>query len=195
MSKPRETFHFRPPVQVKEDWISGLVDLEVYNSVFNITEKNNKIELFTDTFDEFSFKELKEELEEFLVIPNITDDHLEDETIAPRILSVCTKLQTEKRMTDGCFILFMGYNRSPTRDFESYLRIVIGLHEDDFQLILKDYNEKFITHELSPGIYTIKDISEAVYTIDDHEETLKIDYDDISMKKKTYFDWFRDFKI
>ena len=37
MIKPRKTFHFKPPIQVKEDWMIGLVDLEVYNSVFNIT--------------------------------------------------------------------------------------------------------------------------------------------------------------
>ena len=49
---------------------------------------------------------------------------------------------------------------------------------------MKQYNEKFITYELSPGIYTIKGIAEAVHTIGDLEETLKIEYDDISMKTK-----------
>ena len=39
----------------------------------------------------------------------------------------------------------MGYARSPFSDFESYLRIVIGLHEDDIRLILKQYNEKLVT--------------------------------------------------
>ena len=39
ITKPRETFHFNSPVEVKEDWMIGLVNLEVYNSVYNITEK------------------------------------------------------------------------------------------------------------------------------------------------------------
>ena len=39
--KPRETFQFSPPIQVKGDWMIGLVDLDVYNSIFNITEENN----------------------------------------------------------------------------------------------------------------------------------------------------------
>ena len=77
----------------------------------------------------------------------------------------------------------MGYISSPIRDFESCLRIEIGLDEDDIQLILNKYNEKFVTYALHPGNYTIKDLQEAVYTIDDHEETLKVEYDDISMKK------------
>ena len=46
MIKSRETFHFNPPIQVKEDWMLGLVGLEVYNSIFNITEENNKFELY-----------------------------------------------------------------------------------------------------------------------------------------------------
>ena len=47
----------------------------------------------------------------------------------------------------------MGYGRSPFRDFESYLRIVVGSDEDDIHLISKHYNSYFITYELSPGIY------------------------------------------
>ena len=27
MVKPRETFHFYPPIQVKDDWMIGLTDL------------------------------------------------------------------------------------------------------------------------------------------------------------------------
>ena len=44
MIKPRETFHFKPPIQVKGHWMIGLTNLEVYNSIFNITEENNKFE-------------------------------------------------------------------------------------------------------------------------------------------------------
>ena len=39
MIKPREILHFKPSIQVKGDWMLGLVDLEVYNPVFNITKK------------------------------------------------------------------------------------------------------------------------------------------------------------
>ena len=39
MIKPRETFQFNPPIQSKKHWMIGLVDLEVYNSNFIITEK------------------------------------------------------------------------------------------------------------------------------------------------------------
>ena len=39
----------------------------------------------------------------------------------------------------------MGYAISPFRDFESYLRIVVHLDEDDIQLISKQYNANFVT--------------------------------------------------
>ena len=76
----------------------------------------------------------------------------------------------------------MGYARSPFRDFESYLRIVVGPDDGDFQLILKHYNSNFVTYDLSPRNYSIGDISEAVYSIGDNEGTLQVEYDD-AMKK------------
>ena len=54
MIKPKEKFHFNPPIQIEGDWMIGLIDLEVYNSIFNITEENNKFELYTDTFKVFN---------------------------------------------------------------------------------------------------------------------------------------------
>ena len=46
MIKPRETFHFKPPIQIKGDWMIGLTDLEVYNSIFNITEEKNQFDFY-----------------------------------------------------------------------------------------------------------------------------------------------------
>ena len=162
----------------------GFTDLEVYNSIFTINQENNKFEVYTDTSDEFSFTELKDELEETLDISNITDEQLQDELIGSRIIKAYKKLETEMRMTDGYILLLMGYARSPFRVFESYLRIVVGLDEDDIQLILKQNNEKVNNYQLSPGIYTIEDISKAVCTMDDHEGTLPIEYDDLNKKTK-----------
>ena len=184
MLKSRESFHFNPPIQTKGNWMLGLIDLEVYNSVFNIIKENNKFELYTDTFDEFSFLELRDEVEEILNIPEITDNHLEDETLAPRIAETYWKLRSDKTSHDGYTILLTGYARSSFRDFESYLRIFVGLEEDDIRLILKQYNEKFVTYELDPGNYTIEDIQKAVHPLGDHEGTLQSEYDNLNKKVK-----------
>ena len=183
VTKPKETFHFKPPISIEGEWMLGLVDLEVYNSIFNITEENNKFELYRDS-DEFGFLELKDELGEILDIPHITNEHLDDEILGPRIIDEFIKLSNEKKNSDGYRILLLGYSRSLFRDFESYLRFVVNLLEEDIQLILKEYNSHFITYELNPGLYTIQDISDAIQTFSGHMETIQIEYDDISMKTK-----------
>ena len=55
-----------------------------------------------------------------------------------------------------------GYDRSKFRNFETDLKIVVGLGEDGNQLISKPENSIFVTNGLPPGIYSIKDISELV---------------------------------
>ena len=162
----------------------GLESLEVYNSIFNITEENNKFELYTDSFDESSFEELKDELEEILSISDTTPQHLQHEVIGPRIIEAYKELGSGDSSTDGYIIILMGYARSPFRVFECYLRKVVCLDEEDIQLILKQYNSNFVTYEITPAIYSNKDNSEAVYTMVDIERTLKIEKDDISMKTK-----------
>ena len=182
MIKPREIFHFKPQIQIQGDWMLGLVNLEVYNSVFNITEENNKFEIYRDMSDKFGFLQLKDEIEELLDVSHITDDHLNEEILGPRISDEFIKLSNEKKNSDGYMILLFGYSASSFRDFERYLRLVIGLDEEDIQLILKEYNSHFITYELTPGIYTIQDISDAIQTFSGHEETIQLEYDNISMR-------------
>ena len=108
MTEPRKTFHFKPPTQSKGDWMLGLIDLEVYNSIFNITKENNKFELYTDNLDEFSFHELQDEVAEMLNIPAITDDHLDDKATADRIDETYWKLRSDKSSHDGYIIFLMG---------------------------------------------------------------------------------------
>ena len=193
MTKPRETFHFTPPMEIKEDWMLGLVNLEVYNSLFNITEENNKFEIYRYTPTKFRFLDLKDEIEEILNISHITREHLLDDETASRIIDEYHKLSHEKKNSDGYTILLLNYSRSKFRDFENYLRIRVGLDEEDFQLILKEYISHFITYELSPGIYTIQDISDIIYTFSGHSEFIKIEYDDISMKTKIILK-YKDFR-
>ena len=78
----------------------------------------------------------------------------------------------------------MGSAWSPFWEYESYLRIVVSLDEDNIQVFLKQYNSYFITCELPPGIYTIKDVSEVVYNLGDHDGTTKVEFDEINIKTR-----------
>ena len=97
----------------------GLTDLEVYNSIFIITEENNKFELYRDSSNKFGFLELGDELEEILNISHISPEHLDDEIIGPRIIDEFLKLSHKRKYSGGFSIILMGYVRSPFRDFES----------------------------------------------------------------------------
>ena len=185
MNRSRETFHFNPPIQVKGDWMIGLVDLEVYNSIFNITEENNKIELYKFP-DE---KKVRDEIERDLDISDITAVDLQDDIIGPIIFDEY-KEQVTKRMKDDKYMkILAGYVSSVFQDFESFLRTEIDLVEDDIKLFLDEYNSGFITYELDPGIYTYKDISEALFYILQHEypssdSEILIRLDNITRKTK-----------
>ena len=173
MIKQRQTFHFSPLIQINGIWMIRLTDLEIYNSIFNITEENNKFEIYRDRSTKFGFLELKDELEEILHIPHNTPEHLQDDEIGPRNIDELYKLSHEKK-SDGLMMLLLGYARSKFRDFESYLRTVFGLDEEDILLILKQYNSHFVTYELTPGIYTIQDISDTIHTFGGHSEIIEI---------------------
>ena len=45
MTKQKETFSFDIPLDLPEQWMMGVTSLEVYNTVYNISEKNNKIKI------------------------------------------------------------------------------------------------------------------------------------------------------
>ena len=192
MAKPRETFHFKPPIQIKGDWMIGLTDLEVYNSIFNITEENNKFELYKFPDEKaggVTYEKVRDEIEKDLDIGDITAEDLQDDIIGPIIIEEYEE-QVTKRMNDEQYMTILAlYTSSVFQDFESFLRTQIDLVEDDIKLVLDEYNSSFITYELEPGIYTFKDISEALLNIIQFEypgpsNVIDIEYDDITMKTK-----------
>ena len=192
MVKPRETFHFKPPIEVKGDWMIGLTDLEVYNSIFNITEENNKFELYKfpdDKIGGVTYEKVRDEIEKDLGIEDITATDLQDDIIAPIIIKEY-KEQVTKRMNDEQYMnILANYTSSVFQDFESFLRTQIDLVEDDIKLVLDEYNSKFVTYELDPGIYTYKYLSIALYYILQSEypssgSEILIRLDDITKKTK-----------
>ena len=104
--------------------------------------------------------------------------------MGPRINKSYWELRSEKSSTDGYIFFLMAYARSPFRDFEGYLRSVVGLDENDIQLISKQYTADFVTNELDPANYTIEDLQEAIYLLGDHKGTLQIEYDYLNKKTK-----------
>ena len=89
MVKPRETFHFKPPISIEGEWMIGLTGLEVYNSLFNITEENNKFKLYKFPDEKaggVTYEKVIDEIEKDLGIKDITATDLEDDIIGPIII-------------------------------------------------------------------------------------------------------------
>ena len=168
MTKSREIFQFSPPIQVKGDWMIGLVDLEVYNSIFTITDENNKFELYKIPDEKaggVTYEKVRDEIEKDLDIEDITATDLQDDIKGPFIIEEY-KEQVSKRMKDEQYMnILLIYISSVFQGFESFLRTQIDLVEDDIKLVLDEYNSSFITYELEPGIYSYREISEALFYI------------------------------
>ena len=45
MTKQKESYSIDVPLNLEEKWMMGVTSLEVYNTVYNITEKNNKLQI------------------------------------------------------------------------------------------------------------------------------------------------------
>ena len=145
-----------------------LIDLEVYNSVFNITEEHSKFKLYKFPDEKaggISYTKVRDEIERDLDFSDITAVDLQDDIIGPIIIDEYRE-QVTKRMKDEQYMNILSISSSSVfQGFESFLRTRIDLVEDDVKLVLDEYKSSFITYELDPGIYTFEDISEALFNI------------------------------
>ena len=85
----KQTFHFKQPIPIDGSWMLGLTSLEVYNSIFNITETNNKIELYKfpdEKIGGVSYTKVRDEIEKDLDIADIKGAYLQDDKKAPNII-------------------------------------------------------------------------------------------------------------
>ena len=172
--------------------MTGLTNLDLYNSIFLITEENNKLQLFKFP-DEISsvitYEKVRDEIERDLDISDITAADLQDDLIAPIIIEEYKEQVTKRLKNEQYMKIVTGYVSSVFQHFESYLRTEVDLIGDDIKLVLDEYNSSFFTYELQPGIYTFKDISEALFNILETEylgpsNVIVIEYDDFTLKTK-----------
>ena len=190
MTKPRETFHFRSSIQIQGSWMLGLVDLDVRNSIFNITEENNKFKIYKFPDEKaggISNTEVRDEIEKTLDISDITATDLQDDIIGPIVIKEFREQVTRRMKDDKYMEILAGFTRSVFHDFESYLRPEVDLVADDVKMVIDEYNSSFMTYEITAGIYTFKDFSEALFNILQSEypgpsNVIDIEYDNITMK-------------
>ena len=89
MAKPRQTVHFNPALEVKEDWMIGLTSLAVYNSIFNTTKGNNNFKLYVYPDGKsisVSYENVRGEIERDSDISDNTATDSQDEITGPIII-------------------------------------------------------------------------------------------------------------
>ena len=167
-----------------------LTDLEVCNSFFNITQENNNFELYKSPDEKaggVSYEKVTDEIERDLDFSDFTATDLQDDIISPIIIEECREQVTKRMQYDQYMRILSTYIDSVFQVFKTFLRTENDLVDDNIKLVLDEYNSSFITYELTPGIYTFKDTSNALFNILQPEYKLNndpvdIQYDDITMK-------------
>ena len=112
----------------------GLASLELSDSIFNITEENNKFELYKfpdEKIGAVSYTEVRHEIEKDLGIADIAAADLQDDILAP-INNKQYREQITKRMKDGKYMYILwGYSSSLFQEFECFLRTEVDFVQDD----------------------------------------------------------------
>ena len=170
----------------------GLTDLDVYNSIFNITEEKNNFKRYkfpNEKSGGITYEKVRGEIKRDLDISDTTAADLQDDLIAPIIFEEYKEQLTKRMKNEQYMNIIAGYVSSVFQDFESYLRTEVDLVENEIKLVLDEYNSSFITYELEPGIYTFKDISEALFNslqpeYPEPSNAIVIEFDDTTRKNK-----------
>ena len=140
-------------------------NLEIKTSVFDITEKSNKFQLykFPDLkLGVISYEKVRNENEKDLERTNITAADLQDDIKSPFIFEKYGGQVTKRMKTDNYMYILAVYNTYIFQDFESFLRTEVDFLENDIRLVLDENSSSLITYELEPGFYTSKDFSETL---------------------------------
>ena len=179
MNKQKESFSFDIPLDLPEQWMMGVTSLEVYNSVYNITNKNNSFQI------------------------QLTDEQPSgiDTKLAMNIEYLHrTKQSNFVETVYGLINTTFKNKKMLLKNDLDKIKDIINQHESEnllnklkiFEVIdLPIMNEK-IEIKLQPGIYELSDLNTAIQQklqyYQDHREyktngvNINIEADTISMK-------------
>ena len=170
MTKQKESFSFDVPLILNEKWMMGVTSLEVYNTVYNITEKNNKHEIL------LTKQQLEEHRVDTELVPKIKDLYeTSDDKFIEKTNTLITNSYTKKK------------KKLTRKDFNQLKELIEVFNYPDQQIHIPDFE---IEHDsfgiqLTPGAYELVDINASVkQKINESDYDFKFDLipDTISMK-------------
>ena len=170
MTKQKESFSFDVPLLLPEKWMMGVTSLEVYNTVYNITEKNNKLEIL------LTKQQLEEHRNDTELVPKIKDLYeTSDDKFIEKTNTLITNSYTKKK------------KKLIRKDFNQLKELIEVLNYSDQQIHIPDFE---IEHDsfgiqLTPGAHELVDINASVKQIineSDYDFKFNIKPHTISMK-------------
>ena len=178
MTKQKESFSFDVPLQLNENWMMGVTSLEVYNTVYNITNSNNKLKiLLTDEqliehgVDIVLVKNIKSLYESY----NLENQEAYNEFVE-KVSTIITNSYSEN-------------NKLAKKDFNDLKELVEANNQQHTKhpITIPEFEiqDDSIEIELPPGVYELVDINNAIkQKIHESDYDFKIDIipDTISMK-------------
>ena len=191
MNKQKESFSFDVPLQLPEQWMMGVTSLEVYNSVYNITNKNNsfQIQLTDEQLNGIDTK----------LVMNIEYLHrTKQSNFVKTVYNLMdTSFKNKKKLLKNDldkikYIISQYKNEEWLNIDENTKSLVNTIQIPSFETIdLPIMNEK-IEIKLQPGIYELSDLNTTIQQklqyYQDHREykingvNINIEADTISMK-------------
>ena len=146
MTKQKESFSFDVPLILNEKWMMGVTSLEVYNTVYNIKEKNNKLEILLT----------KQQLEEHRIDTELVSNikHLyetsDDKFIEKTNTLITNSYSNKKKLT--------------RKNFNQLKELIEVFNYPNQQLHIPDFE---IEHDsfgiqLTPGAYELVDINASI---------------------------------
>ena len=178
MTKQKESFSFDVPLQLNENWMMGVTSLEVYNTVYNITNSNNKLKiLLTDEqliehgVDIVLVKNIKSLYESY----NLENQEAYNEFVE-KVSTIITNSYSEN-------------NKLAKKDFNDLKELVEANNQQHTKhpITIPEFEiqDDSIEIELTPGVYELVDINNAIkQKIHESDYDFEIDIipDTISMK-------------
>ena len=156
MNKQKESFSFDIPLELPEKWMMGVTSLEVYNTVYNITEKNNKLKILLRK-DQLDILGLDTELVKKVEYLYETSDNEGISNIEKIIKLIVNNYKKKRAITkedfDTLTELINLVNLENTKNNKGSLNIIIP----DY-LIFIDH----VKIELTPGVYELTEINNAI---------------------------------
>ena len=157
MTKQKESFSFDVPLDLPEQWMMGVTSLEVYNTVYNITEKNKfKILLRKDQIDVLG---LDTEIVKKVDYLYKTSDNKGISNIEKIIKLIVDNYMNKKK-------------RGLTQEDFDTLTEIINLiklentkyNKGSLNIIIPDYYivTDHVKNELTPGVYELTEINNAI---------------------------------